>query len=178
MKPFLSMSWLLAQFGNFFLNKHPKDHNGPFSCYLALEICWFFLLLFCWFSADRETNRSENITFYPCKVNLFKYLCLTYDVANKNAAFALLVGLEITGLTRLWWQLLQLSRHPSFYLLLVSVREHCKKTWGWFTGVGGRTWRSTKQHAKMIIRPLCVFIEAWACSHFFTCGVTAVQMKS
>ena len=45
--------------------------------------------------------------------------------------------LVITELTRLWWQLLPLTCHPSFYLLLISVQEHFKKTWREFMDKNG-----------------------------------------
>lgn len=44
--------------------------------------------------------------------------------------------LVITELIHLWWQLPQLSCHPSFYLLLVPAQEHWKETLRWFMGVG------------------------------------------
>lgn len=91
-----------------------------------------------------------------------------YNVANKYAAFALIVGLVNTELIHLWRQLLQLACHPSFYLLLVSVQENCEKAWRQFMGVRGQIldkhWAACKNRK---LSSMHVDLAVWMCSHFF-----------
>lgn len=149
------------------MDKYPKHHISPFSCYLARSLSGNLLR----YAADRLKKKSENITFYPCRVKPFKYLCLPSDVANENAAFALIVGPVIAALIHLWWQLLQLSCHPSFYSLLCvcagTLRDELDVIYG-----GGRAdpdlALSSMQSWECV---LCDdYVAVWVCLHFFTYG--------
>lgn len=71
----------------------------------SLKIC------FCQMLPVGKTNRDENILF-TCEANR----------ENQNAAHVVVFALLIPKLMHLWWQLLELSCLPSFYLLLVSVQ--------------------------------------------------------
>lgn len=78
-----------------------------------------------------KTNRDENILF-PCEANR----------ANQNAAHVVVFALLIPKLMHLWWQLLELSCLPSFYLLLVSVQTLKENLYG------KRSYLCSKQHLK------------------------------
>lgn len=86
-----------------------------------------------------KTNRDENILF-PCEANR----------ANQNAAHVVVFALLIPKLMHLWWQLLELSCLPSFYLLLVSVQTLKENLYG------KRSYLCSKQHLKTWTRILCM----------------------
>lgn len=86
-----------------------------------------------------KTNRDENILF-PCEANR----------ANQNAAHVVVFALLIPKLMHLWWQLLELSCLPSFYLLLVSVQTLKENLYG------KRSYLCSKQHLKTWTHILCM----------------------
>lgn len=86
-----------------------------------------------------KTNRDDNILF-PCEANR----------ANQNAAHVVVFALLIPKLMHLWWQLLELSCLPSFYLLLVSVQTLKENLYG------KRSYLCSKQHLKTWTRILCM----------------------
>lgn len=100
--------------------------------------------IFCW-----QGNKQEwkyNLLFLQ---NLFKYHCLPYDVENKNAAFALIVGPEMMSLYIS--DDICSSCHAIHYFMycLCPCRNIAWKLGGDLLEWEGRFWLSTKQHAKM-----------------------------
>lgn len=108
----------------------------------SLAVSWLKFSLkmcFCQMLPVGKTNRDENI-FFPCEANR----------ANQNAAHVVVVALLISKLMHLWWQLLELSCLPSFYLLLVSVQTLKENLYG------KRSYLCSKQHLKTWTPILCM----------------------